>query len=156
MHMPFTHTRSKSPPYRSYAVASWVATEWPVICNSLSSRNLHKSNYAICDPLHRILSTRSSSYLKKVRSILVTHSILFYQFFRMKLLFQDSFPPFLGPPAEFHFRLAGAPTRANDSLPFICTALAADSTGSVHFQLWGAEVDALQPGDILRLTNGWV
>ncbi|KAJ4828351.1 hypothetical protein Tsubulata_039055 [Turnera subulata] len=35
-----------------------------------------------------------------------------------------------------------------------CMALVADETASVHFQLWGDECDALEPGDILRLSNG--
>mmetsp|Transcript_61582 Transcript_61582/g.194884 ORF Transcript_61582/g.194884 Transcript_61582/m.194884 type:complete len:144 (+) Transcript_61582:201-632(+) len=30
----------------------------------------------------------------------------------------------------------------------------ADSTGSVNFQFWGAEADAIQPGDIIRLLGG--
>nr|DAD37881.1 TPA_asm: hypothetical protein HUJ06_008523 [Nelumbo nucifera] len=33
-------------------------------------------------------------------------------------------------------------------------ALVADETAAVHFQLWGIECDAFQPGDIIRLTNG--
>ncbi|KAF6167436.1 hypothetical protein GIB67_024021 [Kingdonia uniflora] len=32
--------------------------------------------------------------------------------------------------------------------------LVADETASVHFQLWGTECDAFEPGDIIRLTNG--
>ncbi|KAF5181836.1 Soss complex subunit b1 [Thalictrum thalictroides] len=35
-----------------------------------------------------------------------------------------------------------------------CLALVADETASVHFQLWGTECDAFEPGDIIRLTNG--
>ncbi|KAI3881315.1 hypothetical protein MKW92_008047 [Papaver armeniacum] len=35
-----------------------------------------------------------------------------------------------------------------------CMALVADETASVHFQLWGTECDAFEPGDIIRLTNG--
>ncbi|KAJ6844526.1 SOSS complex subunit B-like protein [Iris pallida] len=35
-----------------------------------------------------------------------------------------------------------------------CLALVADETASVHFQLWGTECDAFEPGDIVRLTNG--
>ncbi|RZC53346.1 hypothetical protein C5167_012197 [Papaver somniferum] len=35
-----------------------------------------------------------------------------------------------------------------------CMALVADETASVHFQLWGTECDAFEPGDIVRLTNG--
>ena len=36
----------------------------------------------------------------------------------------------------------------------VCTALAADATASVHLQLWGPESEFLQPGDIIKLTNG--
>ncbi|XP_002991107.2 SOSS complex subunit B homolog [Selaginella moellendorffii] len=36
----------------------------------------------------------------------------------------------------------------------MCIALVADSTASVHLQMWGAECDAFQPSDIVRLTNG--
>lgn len=36
----------------------------------------------------------------------------------------------------------------------VCTALVADNTASVHLLLWGAEVDHLQPGYIIALTNG--
>ncbi|XP_010279498.1 PREDICTED: SOSS complex subunit B homolog [Nelumbo nucifera] len=35
-----------------------------------------------------------------------------------------------------------------------CLALVADETAAVHFQLWGTECDAFEPGDIIRLTNG--
>ncbi|CAK7348221.1 unnamed protein product [Dovyalis caffra] len=35
-----------------------------------------------------------------------------------------------------------------------CLALVADETASVHFQFWGDECDAFEPGDIVRLTNG--
>ncbi|EEF41671.1 SOSS complex subunit B homolog [Ricinus communis] len=35
-----------------------------------------------------------------------------------------------------------------------CLALAADETAAVHFQLWGEECDAFEPGDIIRLANG--
>ncbi|XAR61266.1 hypothetical protein NMG60_11034913 [Bertholletia excelsa] len=35
-----------------------------------------------------------------------------------------------------------------------CLALVADNTAAVHFQLWGEECDAFEPGDIIRLTNG--
>eukprot|EP00850_Spirogloea_muscicola_P013805 SM000095S25019 [mRNA] locus=s95:530228:531524:- [translate_table: standard] len=48
----------------------------------------------------------------------------------------------------------GVPARVSESGPMVSTALVADATASVHFQLWGAEVDAFQPGDIIRLTSG--
>ncbi|KAF9688534.1 hypothetical protein SADUNF_Sadunf02G0207000 [Salix dunnii] len=35
-----------------------------------------------------------------------------------------------------------------------CLALVADETASVHFQFWGDECDAFEPGDIIRLANG--
>ncbi|GMN38159.1 hypothetical protein TIFTF001_007385 [Ficus carica] len=35
-----------------------------------------------------------------------------------------------------------------------CLALAADETAAVHFQFWGDECDAFEPGDIIRLSNG--
>ncbi|XP_057850462.1 uncharacterized protein LOC131060985 [Cryptomeria japonica] len=35
-----------------------------------------------------------------------------------------------------------------------CLTLVADQSASVHFQLWGNECDAFQPGDIIHLTNG--
>ncbi|GER29164.1 SOSS complex subunit B1 [Striga asiatica] len=35
-----------------------------------------------------------------------------------------------------------------------CLALAADETAAVHFQLWGPECDAFEPGDIIHLVNG--
>ncbi|KAF0905983.1 hypothetical protein E2562_009004 [Oryza meyeriana var. granulata] len=35
-----------------------------------------------------------------------------------------------------------------------CLALVADETAAVHFLLWGAECDAFEPGDIVRLTDG--
>ena len=35
-----------------------------------------------------------------------------------------------------------------------CLALVADETAAVHFELWGDECEALQPGDIIRLSNG--
>ncbi|KAM5563870.1 hypothetical protein ABKV19_018475 [Rosa sericea] len=35
-----------------------------------------------------------------------------------------------------------------------CLALVADETAAVHFQLWGDECDAFEPGDIIQLANG--
>lgn len=35
-----------------------------------------------------------------------------------------------------------------------CLALVADETAAVHFQLWGDECEAFEPGDIIRLTGG--
>ncbi|KAK9281991.1 hypothetical protein L1049_004902 [Liquidambar formosana] len=35
-----------------------------------------------------------------------------------------------------------------------CLALVADETAAVHFQLWGDECDAFEPGDIVCLANG--
>ncbi|KAL2507707.1 Nucleic acid-binding [Forsythia ovata] len=35
-----------------------------------------------------------------------------------------------------------------------CLALAADESAAVHFQLWGDECDAFEPGDIILLANG--
>lgn len=35
-----------------------------------------------------------------------------------------------------------------------CLALVADETAAVHFQFWGDECDAFEPGDIMRLSNG--
>ncbi|XP_072996288.1 uncharacterized protein [Typha latifolia] len=35
-----------------------------------------------------------------------------------------------------------------------CLALVADETAAVHFQMWGRECEAFEPGDILRLSNG--
>ncbi|KAH7676955.1 putative nucleic acid binding protein [Dioscorea alata] len=35
-----------------------------------------------------------------------------------------------------------------------CVALVADETASVHFQMWGGECEAFEPGDIVQLTNG--
>ncbi|KAJ6999315.1 hypothetical protein NC653_010108 [Populus alba x Populus x berolinensis] len=35
-----------------------------------------------------------------------------------------------------------------------CLALVADETASVHFQFWGDECDAFEPGDIICLANG--
>jgi len=35
-----------------------------------------------------------------------------------------------------------------------CLSLVADPSAAVHFQLWGDECDAFQPGDIIHLTNG--
>lgn len=35
-----------------------------------------------------------------------------------------------------------------------CLALVADETAAVHFQFWGQECDAFQPGDIIHLANG--
>lgn len=35
-----------------------------------------------------------------------------------------------------------------------CSALVADETAAVHFQLWGDECDAFEPGDIIQLANG--
>ena len=48
---------------------------------------------------------------------------------------------------------AGPATRMEMGVP-VCTALAADATASVHLQLWGPESEFLQPGDIIKLTNG--
>uniref|UniRef100_A0ACD5UMB2 Uncharacterized protein n=1 Tax=Avena sativa TaxID=4498 RepID=A0ACD5UMB2_AVESA len=36
----------------------------------------------------------------------------------------------------------------------MCLSLVADETAAVHFLLWGAECDAFEPGDIVRLTSG--
>ncbi|XP_061354567.1 uncharacterized protein LOC133299144 [Gastrolobium bilobum] len=36
----------------------------------------------------------------------------------------------------------------------MCLALVADETAAVHFQLWGDECNAFEPGDIIYLTNG--
>ncbi|KAL2499814.1 Nucleic acid-binding [Abeliophyllum distichum] len=35
-----------------------------------------------------------------------------------------------------------------------CLALVADESAAVHFQLWGDECDAFEPGDIILLANG--
>lgn len=35
-----------------------------------------------------------------------------------------------------------------------CLALVADETAAVHFQLWGEESDAFEPGDIVHLSEG--
>ncbi|KAL7112796.1 hypothetical protein ACP275_04G023400 [Erythranthe tilingii] len=35
-----------------------------------------------------------------------------------------------------------------------CLSLVADDTAAVHFQLWGDECEAFDPGDILLLSNG--
>ncbi|XP_050237939.1 uncharacterized protein LOC126687422 [Mercurialis annua] len=35
-----------------------------------------------------------------------------------------------------------------------CLALVADETAAVHFQLWGEECDAFEPGDIIGLSKG--
>jgi len=35
-----------------------------------------------------------------------------------------------------------------------CLELVADETASIHFQLWGDECDAFEPGDIICLANG--
>ncbi|KAL3827882.1 hypothetical protein ACJIZ3_016684 [Penstemon smallii] len=35
-----------------------------------------------------------------------------------------------------------------------CLALVADETAAVHFQLWGGECDAFEPGDIILLSKG--
>lgn len=35
-----------------------------------------------------------------------------------------------------------------------CIALVADGTAAVHFQFWGEDCEAFEPGDIIRLTNG--
>ncbi|KAL2485835.1 Nucleic acid-binding [Abeliophyllum distichum] len=35
-----------------------------------------------------------------------------------------------------------------------CLALVADESAAVHFQLWGDECDAFEPGDIILLSNG--
>ncbi|GAB2230260.1 hypothetical protein Droror1_Dr00014518 [Drosera rotundifolia] len=35
-----------------------------------------------------------------------------------------------------------------------CLALVADETAAVHFQLWGEESDAFEPGDIVDLSEG--
>lgn len=35
-----------------------------------------------------------------------------------------------------------------------CLALVADETAAVHFQFWGDECDAFEPGDIISLSNG--
>ncbi|KAF2294940.1 hypothetical protein GH714_029274 [Hevea brasiliensis] len=35
-----------------------------------------------------------------------------------------------------------------------CLALVADETAAVHFQFWGDECDAFEPGDIIHLING--
>ncbi|MCD7471607.1 hypothetical protein HAX54_012178 [Datura stramonium] len=36
----------------------------------------------------------------------------------------------------------------------MCLALVADETAAVHFQMWGDECDAFEPGDIIQLENG--
>ncbi|CAD5169440.1 uncharacterized protein LOC103983713 isoform X2 [Musa acuminata AAA Group] len=41
-----------------------------------------------------------------------------------------------------------------DGKEMTCLALVADETASVHFQMWGSECEAFEPGDILRLSNG--
>ncbi|KAK8966803.1 hypothetical protein KSP40_PGU008189 [Platanthera guangdongensis] len=41
-----------------------------------------------------------------------------------------------------------------DGMERTCLSLAADETASVHFQLWGDECRAFEPGDIIRLTSG--
>ncbi|KAL7151313.1 hypothetical protein ABFS83_04G022200 [Erythranthe nasuta] len=35
-----------------------------------------------------------------------------------------------------------------------CLSLVADDTAAVHFQMWGDECEAFEPGDILLLSNG--
>lgn len=37
----------------------------------------------------------------------------------------------------------------------ICYATVADSSAAVTLQLWGDEVEAVNPGDIIRLTQGY-
>ncbi|CAN0880537.1 SOSS complex subunit B homolog [Linum grandiflorum] len=36
----------------------------------------------------------------------------------------------------------------------MCSALVADETAAVHFQLWGEECEVFEAGDIIRLENG--
>eukprot|EP01018_Ginkgo_biloba_P032959 Gb_34321 [translate_table: standard] len=45
-------------------------------------------------------------------------------------------------------------TMKGDGAEKTCLSLVADPSAAVHFQLWGNECDAFQPGDIIRLTNG--
>eukprot|EP00897_Mesotaenium_endlicherianum_P008520 jgi/Mesen1/7697/ME000405S07003 len=49
----------------------------------------------------------------------------------------------------------GPPTKVSDGAPYVAHATVADTTAAVHLQLWGPEADALHPGDIVRLTNGF-
>uniref|UniRef100_A0A0D9X0D6 SOSS complex subunit B homolog n=1 Tax=Leersia perrieri TaxID=77586 RepID=A0A0D9X0D6_9ORYZ len=44
--------------------------------------------------------------------------------------------------------------RADVAREETCLALVADQTAAAHFLLWGAECDAFEPGDIVRLTDG--
>ncbi|XP_021828669.1 LOW QUALITY PROTEIN: SOSS complex subunit B homolog [Prunus avium] len=43
---------------------------------------------------------------------------------------------------------------SSEGLHKTCLALVADETAAVHFQLWGDECNAFEPGDIIRLSNG--
>uniref|UniRef100_A0A0E0LJZ4 Uncharacterized protein n=1 Tax=Oryza punctata TaxID=4537 RepID=A0A0E0LJZ4_ORYPU len=48
-----------------------------------------------------------------------------------------------------------APPHSRDNVrDETCMALVADETAAVHFLLWGAECDAFEPGDIVRLIGG--
>ena len=50
--------------------------------------------------------------------------------------------------------LEKGPTQLTPDRTQVCQALCADHTAAVGLQLWGEEVAAFQPGDILRLTGG--
>ena len=50
--------------------------------------------------------------------------------------------------------LEKAPARETPGHPPVSLALCADHTAAVGLQLWGEEVAAFQPGDVLRLTGG--
>lgn len=41
-----------------------------------------------------------------------------------------------------------------DGKELSCLALVADETASVHFQMWGSECEAFEPGDIIHLSSG--
>uniref|UniRef100_A0A0E0LM94 Uncharacterized protein n=1 Tax=Oryza punctata TaxID=4537 RepID=A0A0E0LM94_ORYPU len=48
----------------------------------------------------------------------------------------------------------GAPLHGRaDTREETCLALVADETAAAHFLMWGAECDAFEPGDIVRLTG---
>ncbi|KAM1058019.1 hypothetical protein ACFX1X_031585 [Malus domestica] len=61
-------------------------------------------------------------------------------------LFSDCF--------SFHLLLPTTTNTSSQAENKTCLAHAVDETAVVHFQLWGDECDAFEPGNIVHLSNG--
>ncbi|KAJ0979639.1 hypothetical protein J5N97_015113 [Dioscorea zingiberensis] len=119
--------------------------------------SLSQERSCACPLLVKPVLDQTRDYLFDLIShyiVVNTFSLACYWFNSCRMVFLKDIIPAATNNVNTKFIILEKGNISQEGKEITCVALVADETASVHFQMWGGECEAFEPGDIVQLTNG--